>query len=447
MALALLVLAESASAFNATQRRVNVSTLEIAASFPPENVSLYEGDDFKISSNVTCYFDTCSFVKIYPLYCTASNCSSFNATFSPMETDSTYPIYSKNNLPYKCLYVEKGRGCSTNWTIRVKHTGIYKVAIMAAAANAKTVYSNVSTVTVRGCGDGNCSGNETYSGCPRDCCEPDCTATYDRICHKACNDHNGCSMAVGCDGEKVGFRSCMSANSLIECCGAGVTNCGLAAYCADAYCRNCSYVCDGACDAAACYGIDPDCDRNGSASAPCCGNNRLDPGEACDGDVRGACENGCRGNCTCVVTTTTTTSTTTTTTTTTSTTSTTSTTTTSTTTTSTATTTAPEESPAVNLFSGMEPLIFAAFILIATAVAVAYYLHARGEKKKATKEYEDAKDKEAALVKSIKEIKAKYAAHKISMKEATDMILSHEKELESHRQKMDALGRRLGIKK
>ncbi|MDI6826827.1 MAG: hypothetical protein QMD36_06660 [Candidatus Aenigmarchaeota archaeon] len=43
------------------------------------------------------------------------------------------------------------------------------------------------------CGDGSCNGAETYSSCPQDCCQSDCTATYDSICHSQCNGYNGCS--------------------------------------------------------------------------------------------------------------------------------------------------------------------------------------------------------------------------------------------------------------
>lgn len=74
------------------------------------------------------------------------------------------------------------------------------------------------------CGDGVCGGGETVAACPDDCCQADCSAAYDSICHPQCNFHNNCSYygmgaTVGaCDGKAVGSAACADSTTRVLCC-------------------------------------------------------------------------------------------------------------------------------------------------------------------------------------------------------------------------------------
>ncbi|MFA5406868.1 MAG: hypothetical protein WC307_05945, partial [Candidatus Nanoarchaeia archaeon] len=74
--------------------------------------------------------------------------------------------------------------------------------------------------TTISCGDASCNGVETYSTCPQDCCDSDCTATSDSTCHSACSGYNGCgffnsTVSSSCDGLSSGSSVCLGAESLV----------------------------------------------------------------------------------------------------------------------------------------------------------------------------------------------------------------------------------------
>lgn len=131
------------------------------------------------------------------------------------------------------------------------------------------------------CGDSSCQSGETYSSCPADCCESDCTATNDSVFHYACNSYNSCSILSGCDGHVAGYLYCIDSDTYASC-PITQTDCSSGLYCNSGVCSTCSSVCDDSCNGgASCYNVDPDCDASGSATLNCCGNNQCSSDESC----------------------------------------------------------------------------------------------------------------------------------------------------------------------
>lgn len=123
--------------------------------------------------------------------------------------------------------------------------------------------------TLTCCGDGECDGGETVS-CSFDCCESDCTAVYDSICHNECDmgGEGGCYFTAGCDGQSSGSY-CVDADTKRTCCEGDTIDCAGDEYCSGGSCLSCSTVCDDSCQSSACYGTDPDCDENGDPTLEC----------------------------------------------------------------------------------------------------------------------------------------------------------------------------------
>jgi hypothetical protein len=138
--------------------------------------------------------------------------------------------------------------------------------------------SGCSTATVCTCPNGTCGAGETYLNCKQDCCENDCTATSDSVCHSACNTFNGCTLATGCDGRAPGYKFCNNGCSYSTCCEVTSTSCGSGKYCSSGNCPSCSSVCNGSCPCSTCYPTDPDCTSTGTKKA-CCGDGTCNPGE------------------------------------------------------------------------------------------------------------------------------------------------------------------------
>jgi hypothetical protein len=284
------------------------SSINVNINTPKKGASFRENEEFTLEATAVCNSKLgCGIIELRPQYCLGSGCESYEY----IETKAYASIYSKDRILHKCLNVKKGEKCSKPWRIKTKRSGIYRLRTEAISNNVPTAYSDIVSIKVIGCGDGNCSGNETHLTCPDDCCNLDCTANDD-ICHDACRGYNGCSLTMGCDGKIRGDKVCISPNSFTTCCNGSVETCGYGEYCSDAVCEKCQSICDNICESKVCYGLDPDCDMRGNATGSCCGNNILDAGEECDGNAtKTLCDGGCKADCTCVTTTSSTSTTTT----------------------------------------------------------------------------------------------------------------------------------------
>ena len=282
--------------------------INMTYSGPPANYSLRDGEWFNMSASVLCNVSYCGIVTIYPLFCSGEGCDKF----TNIGQDSNLGLYTKNESPYRCLGMDismkqmdgilRVGKCSYDWRIKAVKTGKYSLMFAVTSEHAKPIYSGFMSVYVRGCGDGICnqSENETYQNCPEDCCELDCTGVYDKTCHKRCSGYNNCSVVAGCDARLNTYKECLSPTVYIRCCSVENTRCDYGEYCSDAACFNCSLKCEGECQSSACFGLDPDCDRSGNPTMPCCGNWRLDIGEECEWGVSGtSCDQRCLPNCTC----------------------------------------------------------------------------------------------------------------------------------------------------
>ena len=124
--------------------------------------------------------------------------------------------------------------------------------------------------TLTCCGDDECNGGETVASCPYDCCENDCTATYDSTCHSECDglEGGGCSLTSGCNGYSLG-PYCVDSDTRRTCCEGSTVDCAGNEYCSSGSCLTCSTSCDDQCQSSACYGTDPDCDANGNPTLEC----------------------------------------------------------------------------------------------------------------------------------------------------------------------------------
>ncbi|MBN2067106.1 MAG: hypothetical protein JW744_01420 [Candidatus Diapherotrites archaeon] len=142
--------------------------------------------------------------------------------------------------------------------------------------------------------NGLCNPGEAYSDCPNDCCDADCSANADTICHSTCSGYGGCSNFVaGCDGLATTTRICLNSQTWVQCCSSSPVACSANEYCVSGSCSGCSTACDNVCQSTACFGIDPDCDAAGNATGTCCGDADCDGSETCitcPGDCPGAFE-------------------------------------------------------------------------------------------------------------------------------------------------------------
>ena len=143
------------------------------------------------------------------------------------------------------------------------------------------------------CGDGTCiSGLETYSSCPIDCCESDCTSKTDSVCHFSCNGYNGCAISATCDGTSSGAYACASGTSRVLCCEGSAASCGTVSTNCTAYCSGnvtrCTYpsgtaTCSKTCSSGSCLSCAPSC---GTANCTACSDGNACTIDSCSG---GAC--------------------------------------------------------------------------------------------------------------------------------------------------------------
>lgn len=412
-------------------------TINITYSGPSGNYSIRTGEWFNISASVKCNVSYCGIVTIYPVYCKGAGCDKF----TNLNTASNSDVYTKNETPYRCLGVDAGQSCRFMWNIKAVNTGAYSFLFAASSEHANPVYSGYMDIYVRGCGDGVCNEteNETYQRCPEDCCEQDCTGMYDNTCHDRCSGYNNCTIATGCDNRLNTYRECLNPTVYIRCCSQDNTRCEYGTYCSDASCYNCSLKCDGECLSSACFGLDPDCGRNGDPTMPCCGNRRLDLGEDCDWGVTGTvCDRSCLPNCTCAPDVTSPRRTT---------------------TTIVITTTQTTRNPWVRnpnvsdelpttlpVVNGTEPntfmpdidlsllLLVPLFFLLILGIFYGYRYYSVWS---ARKNYELFKNREITLKKRIEAVSEEYRSQKISADEASKKIFECEKELVSVRDRME----------
>jgi hypothetical protein len=107
--------------------------------------------------------------------------------------------------------------------------------------------------------DGVCDAGETYANCPQDCCDSDCTATSDSICHTECDPYCGI-VDSQCNGDVI--NSCGDSSG--DCLGCDYR------YCSSQYGTACgqdicaptekpSWICSGtSCSISSCN-FDPSC--------------------------------------------------------------------------------------------------------------------------------------------------------------------------------------------
>ena len=127
----------------------------------------------------------------------------------------------------------------------------YTICCNGAIASAPGCYQKTPT-TVGWCGDAECDAaqGETYSSCPSDCCNSDCTGKIvgggsDNTCHQQCSPYCAGFQTV-CNNQNKNTKVCSDITHNVTCCNSvsvcpsGGTcqsgNC-LAPYCGDAVCN------------------------------------------------------------------------------------------------------------------------------------------------------------------------------------------------------------------
>lgn len=150
------------------------------------------------------------------------------------------------------------------------------------------------------CSDNYCDAGETYSSCPQDCCDNDCTGYTDTICRSVCDGYNTCSFyssstKSACNSVYLNDEACVDANTYVTCCESTPADCASNQYCSGGVCFACSTTCDGSCQSSACYGTDLDCDSNGNPTLICCGNSYCESGETYSSCPQDCCEADCTG--------------------------------------------------------------------------------------------------------------------------------------------------------
>ncbi|MDD4607144.1 MAG: DUF2341 domain-containing protein [Patescibacteria group bacterium] len=107
--------------------------------------------------------------------------------------------------------------------------------------------------------DGVCEGDEAFNNCPLDCCESDCTAIDDTLCHQECDGIGGCVLRPACNGVVGGAGICLDNNTMVPCCSGTPIDCPGDQLCCSGACQNVTCVADEDCGACqVCSGTDCD---------------------------------------------------------------------------------------------------------------------------------------------------------------------------------------------
>ncbi len=170
-------------------------------------------------------------------------------------------------------------------TVERKFPGTYYLKI-----KAKVIGFEVYTIywAETGCGNTYCEQGESYTNCPQDCCNSDCTGKGDDLCHSQCIGYNGCGQVTGlCEG-KPKTTQCYDTCSEITCCDGGQQSCG-GYLCVNGGCKRYGGYCSQSCGAA--------CDEDADCSAANC-QNYCDIKKKCTYQSTGAA-NYCNEYCSC----------------------------------------------------------------------------------------------------------------------------------------------------
>lgn len=174
--------------------------------------------------------------------------------------------------------------CNTTYTIPTdisqQLAGIWNVTGNASVSDIPMWYEeNFTTFEVKvKCGNNLCeyADGEFVTDCAQDCCEPNCTAVNDSICHQECDGWKGCEFKSLCDNSPINSIKCYNDTHSLSCCTGEPTYCGNGYLC----CNN------------SCVLVSPD-----NLSPPQCFNDSMcDDNDACTIDScvnPGTCESEC----------------------------------------------------------------------------------------------------------------------------------------------------------
>ncbi len=254
--------------------------MQIAMKIPPgSTICLFHYMCTSLTSGCSWYVSACTLSGSKGGYAWAPN-------YFTLQDDDQWHLYtydiSQIGRPYQNTFefwVSNGAGTHQ----------YYFDQLLFSKGSLSTSLSSEELASI--CGANGCEAGETYSSCPTDCCESDCTGYSDTTYHSQCDGYGGCSNFIaGCDGKNIGYSYCADSSTYVQCPNVQ-TSCSSGEYCLNGTgCVACSTVCDGQCQSSACYGVDPDCDSNGQPTMHCCGNS------LCEGDYGESCSN-CQSDC------------------------------------------------------------------------------------------------------------------------------------------------------
>jgi hypothetical protein len=171
--------------------------------------------------------------------------------------------------------------------LTVNYTGYclpinFNFTIRTSNLYTETVFSTIGEAPPPTCGDTTCEAGEDVNNCPEDCCDPDCTATYDSICYSSCDPYCG-TVDLQCNGDII--NSCGDSEG--DCSGCDYQDCGTETACssftgcADDNTRSGTFT-DFWCAADSCSSGSQSCTQDCS-SPQCCSGGSCVAGGTCSG--------------------------------------------------------------------------------------------------------------------------------------------------------------------